>query len=127
MSKRQESIFSNLQQANKRALEMEQIFLEAQKKFEKAQEVSQQIGKQTEESIKKQEKQSQNQISTDLQRLKESTITTIYNQQQKIQKQLAKRAIDFAIIKVEQTFQKGFTQNLQKSINTATLFKFTSL
>ena len=108
---------------------MEQIFVEAQKKFENASKEVQQIGKQTEDSIKKQEKQSQNQISTDLQRLKESTVTTIYNQQQKIQKQISQKIIDFAIRKVEQTFQGSLQeqQNLQKSINTATLFKFTSL
>lgn len=124
MSKRQESIFLNLQQANQRAIEMEQNLFEAQTKFENASKEVELIKKQAEDSIKKQENQSQNQIATDLQRLKESTMTTIFNQQQKIQKQLATRAIDFAITKVEQTFQKGLTENVQKSINTATLVKF---
>nr|BBN51419.1 ATP synthase CF0 B subunit [Halimeda borneensis] len=117
LSKRQESIFSNLQQANQRAVEIEQNLLEAKTKFENASKEVLEIGKQAKNSVKQQENQSQNQISTDLQRLKESTVVTISNQQQKIQKQISQKIIDFAITKVEKTFQQGFTQNVQKSVN----------
>nr|AYC64055.1 ATP synthase CF0 subunit I [Halimeda micronesica] len=116
LSKRQESIFSNLQQANQRAIEMKQKLLEAQTKFENASKEVQQIKKQAENenSIKKQE--NKNQIATNLQRLKESTVSTIYNQQQKIKLETSQKIIDFAINKVLSR-APNFTQNVQKSVN----------
>ena len=121
LSKRQESIFSNLQQAKQRAAEMEQSYLNAQTKLEKASNEVLAIGIQAEESIKQQKKQSQNRISTDLQRLQSSTAATIYYQQQKIQKQISQQIIDFAIKKVDLKFQEGLTQKVQKSVNTLSI------
>nr|AYC63981.1 ATP synthase CF0 subunit I [Flabellia petiolata] len=121
LNKREESIFSNLQQAQKRAAEMEQGYKEAQTKFKEASNEVLKINSQAEESIKQQEKQYQTQISKDLQRLKEFKQSTIYYQQQKIQKQISQKIIDFALNKVNQKFQKGFALKRQKSINTLSI------
>nr|YP_009519515.1 ATP synthase CF0 subunit I [Rhipiliopsis peltata]AYC65466.1 ATP synthase CF0 subunit I [Rhipiliopsis peltata] len=117
LAKRQESIFVNLQQAQERALEMEKSLMEAQQKFKNASNEVLEIGVQADESIQKQEKQYQNQIATDLQRLQEMTATTIYYQQQKIQKQISQKILDLAIQKVDQKFQKGLNPKVQKSVN----------
>ena len=95
---------------------MKQKLLEAQTKFENASKEVQQIKKQAENenSIKKQE--NKNQIATNLQRLKESTVSTIYNQQQKIKLETSQKIIDFAISKVLSR-APNFTQNVQKSVN----------
>lgn len=118
LAKRQESIFSNLQQAQKRTIEIEQIYLNAKKNFQQASTEVIEIGLQAEESIKQQEKQYQNQLTTDLQRMTSLRDTTIYYQQQKIQKQISQKIIEFAIQKVNQKFQKGLNPKVQKSVNT---------
>lgn len=122
--KRQESIISNLQQAKQRVIEMEQNLLNAQKKFENASAVAQVIKNQNEESIKKQEIQSQEKLAADLQRLKESTVTTIANQKRKTQKKIYQGLITIVINRVERDIQYGFTDNCDKAINVATLIKF---
>lgn len=121
LTKRQESILSNLQQAQKRATEIEQIYLDAQKNFQQVSDEVMEIGLQAKESIQQQEKQYQNQIITDLQKLKTTNTSTIYYQQQKIQKQISQKIIDFAIKKVHQKFQKGLNSNVQKSVNTLSI------
>ena len=73
------------------------------------------IGHQAEESIKQQEKQYQIQISTDLQRLQEFQKSTINYQRKKIQKQISRKIIDFALQKVEKKLR--LNQSVQKSIN----------
>ena len=103
---------------------MEQNLLTAQKKFENASNEVQIIRKQTENSMKKQEIQSQDQLAADLQRLKESTVITISNQQRKIQKRISQGLITVAINRVEGAIKYGFTENLDKAINIATLNKF---
>lgn len=117
LTKRQESILSNLQQAQKRAMEIEQVYLDAQKNFQQVSDEVMEIGLQAKESIQQQEKQYQNQIITDLQKLKTTNTSTIYYQQQKIQKQISQKIIHFAIKKVHQKFQKGLNSNVQKSVN----------
>lgn len=79
------------------------------------------IGLQAKESIQKQEKQYQNQIITDLQKYKTTNTSTIYYQQQKMQKQISQKIIDFAIQKVHQKFPKSLNTNVQKSVNTLSL------
>ena len=118
LAKRQESIFSNLQQAQKRTIEIEQIYLDAKKKFKQASNEVIEIGLQAKEYIKQQEKQYQNQITTDLQRFTDLRYKTIYYQQQKIQKQISQKIIKYAIQKVDQKFQKGLNPKVQKSVNT---------
>ena len=117
LAKRQESIFSNLQQAQKRAIEIEQIYLDAQKNFKQASNEVIEIGLQAKESIQRQEKQYENQIITDLQKFKTANASTIYYQQQKIQKQISQKIIDFAIEKVSRKFQKNLNSDTQKSVN----------
>ena len=121
LAKRQESIFSNLQQAQKRATEIEHVYLDAQKNFKNASDEVIEIGLQTKESIQKQEKQYQNQIITDLQKFKTTNALTIYYQQQKMQKQISQKIIDFAIQKVYQKFPKSLNTNVQKSVNTLSI------
>ena len=121
LTKRQESIFSNLQQAQKRAIEIEQVYLDAHKNFKKASDEVIEIGLQAKESIRQQEKQYKNQIMTDLQKFKTTNASTIYYQQQKIQKQISQKIIDFAIKKVHQKFQKSLNSNVHKSVNTRSI------
>ena len=121
LAKRQESIFSNLQQAQKRAIEIEQIYLDAQKNFKQASNEVVEIGLQAKESIQRQEKQYENQIITDLQKFKTANASTIYYQQQKIQKQISQKIIDFAIEKVSRKFQKNLNSNMQKYVNTLSI------
>lgn len=92
--------------------------MNAKKKFKQASTEVIEIGLQAEESIKQQEKQYQNQITTDLQRFISLRDKTIYYQQQKIQKQISQKIIEFAIKKVDQKFQKGLNPKVQKSVNT---------
>lgn len=121
LAKRQESIFSNLQQAQDRAKEIEQSYLNAKNKFKNASNEAIEIGIQNKESIQQQEKQYQIQLTQSLQRLKEFQKSTIYYQQQKIQKQLKQNVIDFAIKKVNKKFEKGLSLKTQKSINTMSI------
>lgn len=121
LAKRQESIFSNLQQAQKRAIEIEQIYLDAQKTFKQASDEVMEIGLQAKESIQQQEKQFKNKIMTDLQKFKTANASTIYYQQQKIQKQISQKIIDFAIEKVSRKFQKNLNSNMQKYVNTRSI------
>nr|YP_009130606.1 CF0 ATP synthase subunit I [Tydemania expeditionis]CEO91136.1 CF0 ATP synthase subunit I [Tydemania expeditionis] len=127
LAKREESILVNLQQAQQRANEMEQNYSNAQIKFQKASDEVIEISRQTEESIKKQEKQYKIQISRDLQRLEEFQKSTIYYQQQKVEKQILQRIIDFALEKVNKKFEKKLTQNVQKSINFFSIEKLNCL
>ena len=121
LAKRQESIFSNLQQAQDRAKEIEQSYLNAKNKFKNASNEAIEIGIQNKESIQQQEKQYQMQLTQSLQRLKEFQKSTIYYQQQKIQKQLKQNVIDFAIKKVNKKFEKGLSLKTQKSVNTMSI------
>ena len=95
--------------------------MDAQINFKQASNEAVEIGFQAKESIQQQEKQYQNQIIADLQRLKTTNTSTIYYQQQKIQKQISQKIIDFAIKKVDQKFQKGLNLNVQKSVNTLSI------
>jgi len=95
--------------------------LDAQKNFQQASEEAVEIRLQAKDSIQQQEKQYQNQVITNLQRLKATNTSTIYYQQQKIQKQISQKIIDFAIKKVHQKFQKGLNLNVQKSVNTLSI------
>lgn len=92
--------------------------MDAKKKFKQASTEVSEIGLQAKEYIKQQEKQYQNQITTDLQRFTALRAKTIIYQQQKIQKQISKKIIQYAIQKVDQKFQKGFNLKVQKSVNT---------
>lgn len=92
--------------------------MDAKKKFKQASNEVIEIGLQAKEYIKQQEKQYQNQIITDLQKLKTTNTSTIYYQQQKIQKQISKKIIKYAIQKVDQKFQKSLNPKVQKSVNT---------
>ena len=118
LAKRQQSILSNLQQAQQRAEESDRLFRDAQEKFTKASSQVEDINLQTNQSIEQQKKQYQTQILADLQRLQEFQKSTIDSQQQKIQKQISQTVILSSIQKVDQKFQKGFDQKTQKSVNT---------
>ena len=100
---------------------MELIYLNAKEKFKAASLEATEIRFQSKESIKQQEKQYQTQITTDLERLKIANVSTIYYQQQKIQKQISQKIIDFAIQKVDFLFQKGLNRKMQKSVNSSSL------
>lgn len=79
------------------------------------------INNQTKNTIQQQEKQYQLQLTQNLQRLQELQKSTIYYQQQKIQKQIKQSLIDFATQKVDQKFQVGLTSKVQKSVNTLSI------
>nr|AYC64104.1 ATP synthase CF0 subunit I [Johnson-sea-linkia profunda] len=121
LAKRQESIFSNLHQAQQRAKEIEQVYLDTQTKYQTASNEVLEIRLQTKESIQQQEKQYQIQRMKDLQRLQENQKTTIIYQQQKIQKQISQKILDFAFQKVDQKFQQGLNQKVQKSVHTLSI------
>nr|AYC64363.1 ATP synthase CF0 subunit I [Pseudochlorodesmis sp. HV01306a] len=121
LAKRQESIFYNLQQAQARATEIEQSYLAAQTKFKQTTNEVIEINNQTKNSIEQQEKQYQLQLTQNLQRLQELQESTIYYQQQKIQKQIKQSLIDFATQKVDQKFQAGLNPKVQKSVNTLSI------
>lgn len=100
---------------------MEQIYLNAKEKFKEASQEAREIRFQSEESIKQQEKQYQTQITTDLERLKITNVSTIYYQRQKIQKQISQRIIASALLKVDFLFQKGLNRKMQKSVNSSSI------
>nr|YP_009306397.1 ATP synthase CF0 subunit I [Caulerpa cliftonii]AOP19301.1 ATP synthase CF0 subunit I [Caulerpa cliftonii] len=119
LTKRQESILSNLRQGEERAQEAEKLFLEARKKYNNASEQVNQIKIQTQKSIQDDQTQSQIQIQTDLERLKQFQNSTIYYQQQKIQKQISQKILISVNQKVNQKFQMRLNSKFHKSINTS--------
>nr|YP_009518916.1 ATP synthase CF0 subunit I [Boodleopsis pusilla]AYC64824.1 ATP synthase CF0 subunit I [Boodleopsis pusilla] len=121
LAKRQESIFSNLRQAQQRATAIEQIYLDTQKKYQAAAYEVLEIRLQTEDSIHQQDKQYQIQRMKDLQKLQDSQEITIFYQQQKIQKQISQQILDSALQKVDQKFQQGLNQKVQKSVHTLSI------
>ena len=121
LAKRQESIFSNLQQAQQRAKDIEQVYSTTQTKFQTASNEVLEIHSQTQESIQQQDKQYQIQREKDLQRLQENQRTTIIYQQQKIQKQISQKILDFSLQKVDQKFQQGLNAKVQKSVHTLSI------
>ena len=127
MAKRQESICANLEQAQERAKEIEQNLIAAQQEFQNASKEVIEIGAMADESIQKQEKQYQKNLTNDLERLEETTATTINYQQQKVQKQIAQRILKSAIKTVDQKFQKGLNPKIQKSVNKLSISSFEDL
>ena len=93
----------------------------AQTKFKQTENEVIEINNQTQKSIEQQEKQYQIQLTQNLQRLQELQESTIYYQQQKIQKQLKQSFIDLATQKVDQKFQAGLNPKVQKSVNTLSI------
>lgn len=93
----------------------------AQTKFKQTANEVIEINNQTQNSIEQQEKQYQIKLTQNLQRLQELQESTIYYQQQKIQKQLKQSLIDFATQKVDQKFQAGLNPKVQKSVNTLSI------
>lgn len=118
LAKRQESIFSNLDQAQQRAKQIEQVYLDTQTKYQTASNEVVQIRLQTKASLQQQDQQYQIQIMKQLQRLQENQNTTLVYQQQKIQKQISQKILDLAFQKVDQKFQLGVNSKVQKSVHT---------
>lgn len=118
LSKRQQSIVLNLQQAEKRAKEAEQTFLNAQQKYNDASNQVDLLKTQAQNTIEENKTQSQSQIQTDLERLKQFCQSTIYYQQQKIQTQISQKIFISVNQKVQQKFQKKLNKKFHKSINT---------
>nr|YP_009472642.1 ATP synthase CF0 subunit I [Rhipilia penicilloides]ARO74267.1 ATP synthase CF0 subunit I [Rhipilia penicilloides] len=121
LSKRQESIFVNLEQAQQRAQQIEKIYLATQMKYQAAYQEVLEIRLHTEDTIKQQDKQYQIQRMKDLHRLQENQKITILYQQQKIQKQISQKILDFALQKVDQKFQQGLNSKIQKSVHTLSI------
>nr|QUV75709.1 CF0 ATP synthase subunit I [Caulerpa lentillifera] len=121
LTKRQESILSNLQQAKDRGSEAEKIFLKAQKKYDNASSQVNDVIYEAQKSIDEEKKQSQLQIEIDLDRLKQFQKSTIYYQQQKIQKQISRKILISVNQKVQQKFQKRLNKKFHKSINTSSI------
>nr|YP_010502285.1 ATP synthase subunit b [Caulerpa taxifolia]UXC96698.1 ATP synthase subunit b [Caulerpa taxifolia] len=127
LNKRQESILSNLQQAQDRENEAEKIFSKAQKKYNNASSQVNDIVDDAQKSIDEEKKQSQLQTELDLERLKQFQKSTIYYQQQKIQKQISQKILISVNRKVQQKFQKRLNQKFHKSINTSSIELFLAL
>ncbi|MFY2490620.1 hypothetical protein [Escherichia coli] len=121
LTKRQESILSNLQQAKDRGNEADQIFLKAQKKYANASSQVNDVISEAQKSIDEEKKQSQLQIEIDLDRLKQFKKSTIYYQQQKIKKQISQKILISVNQKVQQKFQKRLNKKFHKSINTSSI------
>nr|YP_009729343.1 ATP synthase subunit b [Caulerpa ashmeadii]QHQ73255.1 ATP synthase subunit b [Caulerpa ashmeadii] len=127
LNKRQELILSNLQQAQDRENEAEKIFSKARKKYNNASSQVNDVIDDAQKSIDEEKKQSQLQTELDLERLKQFQKSTIYYQQQKIQKQISQKILISVNQKVQQKFQKRLNQKFHKSINTSSIELFLAL
>nr|YP_009472841.1 ATP synthase CF0 subunit I [Caulerpa manorensis]ARO74463.1 ATP synthase CF0 subunit I [Caulerpa manorensis] len=127
LNKRQESILSNLQQAQDRENEAEKILSKAQKKYNNASSQVNDVIEDAQKSIDEEKKQSQFQMELDLERLNQFQKSTIYYQQQKIQKQISQKILISVNQKVQQKFQKRLNQKFHKSINTSSIELFLAL
>jgi len=93
------------------------MYLNAQTLVKKASDEAFEISIQTKELIKQQDEQCQLQIAANIKKLQENAAEIIYYQQQKIQKQISQKIVDFAIKKVNQKIKIGLNQKIQKLIN----------
>lgn len=116
LAKRQESIFSNLQQAKQRVKEIEKVYLDTQIMYHKVLTEVLELRLQTEDLIKERKQQYQIKKMKNLQKIQENQKTTIFYQQKKIQKQTSQKIIDFTLQKVDKKFQQGLNQRIQKSM-----------
>lgn len=66
-------------------------------------------------------------MELDLERLNQFQKSTIYYQQQKIQKQISQKILISVNQKVQQKFQKRLNQKFHKSINTSSIELFLAL
>nr|YP_009472543.1 ATP synthase CF0 subunit I [Chlorodesmis fastigiata]ARO74181.1 ATP synthase CF0 subunit I [Chlorodesmis fastigiata] len=124
LSKRQKSIFKNLQQSKRRAIKVQQNLLDVQTKIEKISDEVSEIQRQSDESIKQQKKQYQNQISTDLQKLEESQKSTIDFQRRQIRKQISQEVVDSTLRKVDQKLKDNFNEAIKKAVSFWSVEKF---
>lgn len=99
----------------------------AQQKYNNASSQVNNIINDTQKSIDEEKEQSQLQTELDLERLKQFQKSTIYYQQQKIQKQISQKILISVNQKVQQKFQKRLNQKFHKSINTSSIEFFLAL
>nr|YP_009519530.1 ATP synthase CF0 subunit I [Udotea argentea]AYC65564.1 ATP synthase CF0 subunit I [Udotea argentea] len=116
LSKRQKSVFTNLQQAKDRNIKIEQSYFDAQIKFKKASDEVIKIRRQTDEAIEQQKEKYRIKLSKNLQELEELKESKIKYQKIKIQQQISQKIITLALQKVEKKFQEKLDQNARKSI-----------
>lgn len=110
-----------MQQAQQRSIDVEQMYSNAQILLKQASDEAIEIRIQTEKLIKQQNEKYQDQIATNIQKLRENAITTINNQKQKIQKQVSQKIIDSTMQKIFQKFEKNLNEKIQKSINISSI------
>nr|AYC64736.1 ATP synthase CF0 subunit I [Boodleopsis sp. FL1161] len=116
---RQKSISFNIQQAQQRARDTEQMYLNAQIKLQDTAFEVFEIKSKTKEIIQKQDEQYRKQREENIQRLQENQKIILYYYQKKKQKEVAQETIDHVLQKVNQKLNKNFNKKAQKLTHTA--------
>nr|ARQ82241.1 ATP synthase CF0 subunit I [Ostreobium sp. HV05042]ARQ82312.1 ATP synthase CF0 subunit I [Ostreobium sp. HV05007a] len=117
LSNRQNLILSNLEEANKRAINAEQKLFEAREKFESAKIKAQEIQNQSINTINKDRIQFKTQTKEAVQRLENLKKETLTFQQKKALTILSKKVIALSLKQVKNKLQSRTDLKFQNSIN----------
>lgn len=117
LKNRRELILSNLEEADKRAVEAKQKLTDARFQFEEAKLKANEIQSQTINTLKKEKNHSKIQTEEMIQRLEKLKKETLVFQQQKALKLLSLKIIQLSLMQVQEKLKNRIDFKFQTSVN----------